>query len=32
MARKAAKSKSEENGLPEWADNEIKYANFQDMT
>ena len=30
MVRKAAKSKSEENGLPEWAENEIKYANFQE--
>jgi len=32
MVRKAAgKSKSEENGgLPEWAENEIKFANFQD--
>ncbi len=29
MARKAAKAKSEENGLPEWADNELKNANFQ---
>ncbi|HYO05625.1 MAG TPA: hypothetical protein VER14_01410 [Phototrophicaceae bacterium] len=30
MVRKAAKSKSEENGLPEWAENEIKGANFQE--
>jgi hypothetical protein len=30
MVRKAAKSKSEEDGLPEWAENEIKYANFQE--
>ena len=32
MVRKAAgKSKSEENGgLPEWAENEIKFANFQE--
>ncbi len=30
MARKAGKSKSEENGLPEWAENEIKLANFQE--
>ena len=30
MVRKAAKSRSEENGLPEWAENEIKYANFQE--
>jgi hypothetical protein len=30
MVRKAAKPKSEENGLPEWAENEIKYANFQE--
>ena len=30
MVRKAARSKSEENGLPEWAENEIKFANFQE--
>ncbi len=36
MVRKAAeaksksKSKSEENGLPEWAENEIKFANFKE--
>jgi hypothetical protein len=30
MVRKAGKSKSEENGLPEWAENEIKFANFQE--
>ena len=32
MVRKAAgKSKSEENGgLPEWAENEIRFANFQE--
>ncbi len=32
MVRKAAagKSKSEENGLPEWAENEIKFADFQE--
>jgi len=31
MVRKAAaKSKSEENGLPEWAENELKSANFQE--
>lgn len=30
MVRKAAKSKSEENGLPDWAENEIKNANFQE--
>ena len=32
MVRKAAgKAKSEENGgLPEWAENEIKFANFQE--
>lgn len=30
MVRKAAKSKSEENSLPEWAENEIKNANFQE--
>lgn len=29
MTRKAAKAKSEENGLPDWAENEIKNANFQ---
>ena len=33
MVRKAAgKAKSEENGgLPEWAENEIKFANFQEF-
>ena len=33
MVRKAAgKSKSEENGgLPEWAENEIRFANFQEF-
>jgi hypothetical protein len=33
MVRKAAgKSKSEENGgLPEWAENEIKFASFQEF-
>ncbi len=30
MVRKAAKSKSDENGLPEWAENEIKFANFKE--
>ncbi|MGN6622751.1 MAG: hypothetical protein ACTHKK_01240 [Candidatus Nitrosocosmicus sp.] len=30
MVRKGARSKTEENGLPEWAENEIKFANFQD--
>ncbi len=30
MARKAAKAKSEESGLPEWAENEIKGANFKE--
>ncbi|HEY6535987.1 MAG TPA: hypothetical protein VIY08_09380 [Candidatus Nitrosocosmicus sp.] len=30
MVRKAAKSKSNENGLPEWAENEIKFANFKE--
>ncbi len=30
MARKAARSKSEDNGLPEWAEKEIKNANFQE--
>jgi hypothetical protein len=32
MVRKAAaaKSKSEENGLPEWAEDEIKFANFKE--
>ncbi len=31
MVRKSAgKSKSEENGLPEWAENEIKFADFQE--
>ena len=30
MVRKTAKSKSEENGLPEWAENEIKFANFKE--
>jgi hypothetical protein len=30
MVRKAGKSKSEENGLPEWAENEIKFANFKE--
>ena len=30
MARKAGKPKTEENGLPEWAENEIKSANFQE--
>ena len=32
MVRKAAKSKSEESGLPEWAENEIKGANFQEYS
>lgn len=32
MVRKAAKSKSEENGLPEWAETEIKGANFQEYS
>lgn len=31
MAKKAAKTKSDENGLPEWADNELKNANFQEL-
>ncbi len=30
MARKAAKAKSEESGLPEWAENETKGANFKE--
>lgn len=30
MVRKGARSKTEENGLPEWAENEIKFANFQE--
>lgn len=29
MARKTAKTKTEENGLPDWAENEIKNSNFQ---
>ncbi|HYP43408.1 MAG TPA: hypothetical protein VEQ18_05240, partial [Candidatus Nitrosocosmicus sp.] len=32
MVRKAAKSKSEVNGLPEWAETEIKGANFQEYS
>ena len=31
MAKKAAKTKSDESGLPEWADNELKNANFQEL-
>ena len=31
MAKKAAKTRSDENGLPEWADNELKNANFQEL-
>lgn len=30
MARKAAKSKSEDTGMPEWAENELRDANFQE--
>ncbi len=30
MARKAAKSKSEEIGMPEWAEKELRDANFQE--
>ena len=31
MVRKGARSKTEENGLPEWAENEIKFASFQEF-
>ena len=31
MVKKTAKAKTDENGLPEWADNELKNANFQEL-
>ncbi len=31
MTKRAAKAKSDENGLPDWADNELKNAIFQPL-
>ena len=31
MTKRAAKAKSDESGLPEWADNELKNAVFQPL-
>jgi hypothetical protein len=31
MTKRVAKAKSDENGLPDWADNELKNAIFQPL-